>query len=164
LNSNFVLRMCRRWMRVTPEYHAQHFIVKQNGLWMLTPLALVLIVIDIMDLIFAVDSIPAVFAITQDEFIIYTSNVCAILGLRSLYFVLAHVIDRFIYLKTGLAIVLAFVGTKMIAEKFLVIPNWISLLTIISILAVTIILSMRATRGRRKKPTKEVLPPASKVG
>ena len=164
LNSNFVLRMCRRWMRVTPEYHAEHFIVKKAGHWMLTPLALVLIVIDIMDLIFAVDSIPAVFAITQDEFIIYTSNVCAILGLRSLYFVLAHIIDRFVYLKTGLAIVLAFVGTKMIAEKFVPIPNWISLLVVLSILAVTIILSMRATRGRRKNRPKQVLPPASKVG
>ena len=164
LESNFVLRMCRRWMRVTPEYHAQHFIVRQGGHWMLTPLALVLIVIDIMDLIFAVDSIPAVFAITQDEFIIYTSNVCAILGLRSLYFVLAHIIDRFIYLKTGLAIVLSFVGLKMIAEKFIVVPNWISLATVLAILSVTIILSMRATRGRRKKPAKEVLPPAGKVG
>ncbi len=164
LESNFVLRMCRRWMRVTPEYHAQHFIAKKDGHWMLTPLALVLIVIDIMDLIFAVDSIPAVFAITQDEFIIYTSNVCAILGLRSLYFVLAHIIDRFIYLKTGLAIVLGFVGLKMIAEKFVAVPNWISLATVLIILSVTIILSMRATRGRRKKSTKEVLPPAGKVG
>ncbi|MDQ6911949.1 MAG: TerC family protein [Verrucomicrobiota bacterium] len=164
LESNFVLRFCRRWMRVTPEYHAQHFIVKERGHWMLTPLALVLIVIDIMDLIFAVDSIPAVFAITQDEFIIYTSNVCAILGLRSLYFVLAHIIDRFIYLKTGLAIVLGFVGAKMIAEKFVEVPNWISLATVVTILTVTIVLSMRATRRRRKKRTKEVLPPAGKVG
>ena len=119
LESNFVLRMCRRWMRVTPDYHGQKFIVKDAGVWMLTPLALVLIVIDIMDLVFAVDSIPAVFAITQDEFIIYTSNICAILGLRSLYFVLAHIIDRFIYLKTGLAIVLGFVGVKMLIAEIL---------------------------------------------
>ncbi|MGZ5553939.1 MAG: TerC family protein [Chthoniobacterales bacterium] len=164
LESNFVLRICRRWMRVTPEYHAQHFIAKQNGAWMLTPLALVLIVIDIMDLIFAVDSIPAVFAITQDEFIIYTSNVCAILGLRSLYFVLAHVIDRFIYLKTGLAIVLTFVGTKMIARHLIQIPTWASLTIIVSVLVATVVLSMRATRGRLKNPTKDVLPPANKVG
>ena len=148
LESNFVLRFCRRWMRVTPEYHGQKFIVKQGGHWLLTPLALVLIVIDIMDLIFAVDSIPAVFAITQDEFIIYTSNVCAILGLRSLYFVLAHVIDRFIYLKTGLALVLGFVGAKMIVAKILEIPNWGSLLVIMTVLGVTIFLSMRATRGQ----------------
>ncbi len=164
LESNFVLRICRRWMRVTPEYHGQHFITKKDGAWMLTPLALVLIVIEIMDVIFAVDSIPAVFAITQDEFIIYTSNVCAILGLRSLYFVLAHVIDRFVYLKTGLAIVLAFVGIKMILGPFFHIPTLGSLALILAILLTTIILSMRATRGGHKDPTKEVLPPAGKVG
>lgn len=147
LESNFVLRLCRRWMRVTPEYHGQNFAVRVNGNWMLTPLALVLIVIDIMDLVFAVDSIPAVFAITQDEFIIYTSNVCAILGLRSLYFVLAHIIDRFIYLKTGLALVLGFVGAKMIIADILHIPNWISLIVIVTTLGTTIALSIRATRG-----------------
>ena len=80
LESNFVLRLCRRWMRVTPDYHEQKFLMKIDGQWMLTPMALVLIVIDIMDLVFAVDSIPAVFAITTDQFIIYTSNICAILG------------------------------------------------------------------------------------
>jgi len=164
LERNFVLRICRRWMPVTDDYHGQHFIVKEGGQWMLTPLMLVLIVIDIMDLIFAVDSIPAVFAITQDEFIIYTSNICAILGLRSLYFVLAHVIDRFIYLRTGLALVLGFVGAKMIGAKFLHIPNWASLLVIVSVLAITIFASMRATRGRaKKKPATETLPPADKV-
>jgi tellurite resistance protein TerC len=147
LEHNFVLKICRRWMRVTPDYHQEHFMVKQNGLWMLTPLALVLIVIDIMDLVFAVDSIPAVFAITQDEFIIYTSNICAILGLRSLYFVLAHVIDRFIYLRTGLAIVLGFVGLKMLAADLYHIPNFVSLGFIIAVLGVTIAASMRATRG-----------------
>ncbi|MFL6530796.1 MAG: TerC family protein [Chthoniobacterales bacterium] len=164
LEHNFILKLCRRWMPVTKEYHAEHFIVKQAGRWMVTPLALVLIVIDIMDLIFAVDSIPAVFAITQDEFIIYTSNVCAILGLRSLYFVLAHVIDRFIYLKTGLALVLGFVGLKMLVAKFLHIPNWGSLLFIITVLSVTILLSMRATRGRRHRHgAKEALPEMSKL-
>ena len=91
---------------------------KIDGRWMLTPLALVLIVIDVMDLVFAVDSIPAVFAITRDAFIVYTSNICAILGLRSLYFLLANLIDRFIYLKTGLAIILAFVGIKMIVADY----------------------------------------------
>lgn len=146
LESNFVLRLCRRWMRVTPDYHEQKFVVKVEGQWMLTPMALVLIVIDIMDLVFAVDSIPAVFAITTDQFIIYTSNICAILGLRSLYFVLAHVIDRFIYLKTGLAIVLGFVGAKMIFADMFHIPNWASLAFIVVVLGVTIYASMRATR------------------
>ena len=150
LESNFVLRLCRRWMRVTPDYHEQQFIVKIDGQWMLTPLALVLIVIDIMDLVFAVDSIPAVFAITTDQFIIYTSNICAILGLRSLYFVLAHIIDRFIYLKTGLAIVLGFVGLKMILANNSPHPNWGSLIVIVRlVLSVTIFLSMRATRGTK---------------
>lgn len=146
LESNFVLRLCRRWMRVTPDYHEQSFMVKVDDRWMLTPMALVLIVIDIMDLVFAVDSIPAVFAITTDQFIIYTSNICAILGLRSLYFVLAHVIDRFIYLKTGLALVLGFVGLKMICADSFHIPNGISLAVIVLILGVTIYASMRATR------------------
>src|SRR6185436_20096722 len=100
----------------------------------------------------AVDSIPAVFAITQDEFIIYTSNICAILGLRSLYFVLAHVIDRFIYLKTGLAIVLGFVGLKMLVAEVFHIPTFGSLLFIVGTLSVTILLSIRATR--RRPPTR----------
>src|SRR5882672_11374929 len=121
------MRCCSWAIPVTPVFHDEHFKAKVNGKWMLTPLALALIVIDVMDLIFAVDSIPAVFAITQDPFIVYTSNVCAILGLRSLYFLLAHLIDRFIYLKTGLAFVLAFVGIKMIVADFFPIPNAVSL-------------------------------------
>jgi len=143
---NWVMRVCRRMFRVTPEFHGEHFKAKVNGRWMLTPLALALIVIDVMDLIFAVDSIPAVFAITRDPFIIYTSNVCAILGLRSLYFLLANLIDRFIHLKTGLALVLAFVGIKMIIADFVHLPNGLSLVVIVLILAVTITISMIATR------------------
>jgi tellurite resistance protein TerC len=157
LESNFVLRLARRWMRVTPEYHGQKFLVKKDGTWMLTPLALVLLCIESMDLVFAVDSIPAVFAITRDQFIIYTSNVCAILGLRSLYFVLANVIDRFIYLKVGLAIVLAFVGIKMLTNDLFHLPNFASLAFIITVLTVTIIVSMRATRGQLPKKIEEAL-------
>ena len=93
------------------------------GALMLTPLALVLLVIDVMDLVFAVDSIPAVFAITQDTFIVYTSNICAILGLRSLYFLLANLMDRFVYLRVGLSIILVFVGIKMILSKTLSDPE-----------------------------------------
>ena len=115
---------------------------------MLTPLALALIVIDIMDLIFAVDSIPAVFAITQDAFIVYASNICAIIGLRSLYFLLAHLMGRFVYLNTGLAFVLGFIGIKMIVAKYYVISNWISLAVIVFVLAVTIMISMIATQNR----------------
>ncbi len=143
---NWVMRVCRGAFRITPEFYGEHFKAKVNGRWMLTPLALALIVIDVMDLIFAVDSIPAVFAITRDPFIVYTSNVCAILGLRSLYFLLANLIDRFIYLKTGLALVLAFVGIKMIIADFVHLPISLSLAIIVLILATTIIVSMIATK------------------
>src|SRR5437879_13569514 len=105
-------------MPVTRDFRGSHFTARIDGRLMLTPLALVLLVIDVMDLVFAVDSIPAVFAITQDTFIVYTSNICAILGLRSLYFLLARLMNRFVYLKTGLAFVLAFVGLKMIVAKY----------------------------------------------
>ena len=97
--------------------------MRVDGRWMLTPLALTMIVIEITDLAFAVDSIPAIFAITQDPFIVYTSNICAILGLRSLYFLLAGLMNRFIYLRTGLALVLGFVGLKMITAGFLPFPR-----------------------------------------
>jgi tellurite resistance protein TerC len=144
----WVMRVCRRLFRVTPEFYGEHFKARVNGRWMLTPLALALIVIDIMDLIFAVDSIPAVFAITQDAFIVYTSNICAIIGLRSLYFLLARLMERFVYLSTGLAFVLGFIGIKMIVAKYYVISNWISLAVIVFVLAVTIMISMIATRNR----------------
>src|SRR5205085_12464718 len=101
-----------------------------------------------MDLVFAVDSIPAVFAITTDQFIVYTSNICAILGLRSLYFLLARMIDRFVYLKTGLALILFFVGTKMIVAGRFPIPNWISLLVILTILATPTTISPAVTKRR----------------
>src|SRR5205823_6265702 len=128
---SWVMRCCNWAFPVTPVFHDEHFKVRVNNRWMLTPLALALIVIDVMDLVFAVDSIPAVFAITRDTFIVYTSNVCAILGLRSHYFLLAKLIDRFIYLKNGLAIVLAFVGAKMILRDVFYIPTPVSLAFIV---------------------------------
>jgi tellurite resistance protein TerC len=143
---NFFMRWCRRLLPITKEFHGRRFAIRLNGRFMLTPLFLVLLLVDVMDLIFAVDSIPAVFAITTDQFIVYTSNICAILGLRSLYFLLARMMDRFIYLKTGLALILFFVGTKMILAHRLPIPNWISLLVILAILAITITISLVATK------------------
>jgi tellurite resistance protein TerC len=143
--NTLVMRFCRRHVRVTSDFHGEDFTAKVDNRWMLTPLALVLIVIDVMDLVFAVDSIPAVFAITRDVFIVYTSNICAILGLRSLYFLVAKLVDRFIYLKNGLAFVLGFVGLKMILREYLHIPRSISLAVIALILAVTIVISMVAT-------------------
>ena len=143
----WVLRTCRRILPITREFHAEHFHVRIDGRWMLTPLALTMIVIEVTDLIFAVDSIPAIFAITRDPFIVYTSNICAILGLRSLYFLLAGLMDRFIYLRTGLAFVLAFVGIKMIIADYLPIPRTLSLGIIVLILAVTIGISMMKTQN-----------------
>lgn len=143
---NFFMRFCRKMLPLTKEFHGRRFAVRIDGRLMFTPLLLVLIFVDIMDLVFAVDSIPAVFAITTDEFIVYTSNICAILGLRSLYFLLARMVDRFIYLKTGLALILGLVGTKMILAKHLHIPTGISLIMILVILAVTITASLAATK------------------
>lgn len=143
----WVLRTCRRMLPITRDFHAEHFHVRIDGRWMFTPLALTMIVIEVTDLIFAVDSIPAIFAITRDPFIVYTSNICAILGLRSLYFLLAGLMDRFIYLRTGLAFVLAFVGIKMIVADYLPIPRTLSLGIILLILAVTIGISMVKTQN-----------------
>ena len=142
-----VMRFCRRILPITHEFHNQDFKVRVDGRWMLTPLALTMIVIEITDLAFAVDSIPAIFAITQDPLIVYTSNICAILGLRSLYFLLAGLMNRFIYLRTGLALVLGFVGLKMITAEYLPFPRVISLGIIVLILGITIWLSMLKTRN-----------------
>jgi tellurite resistance protein TerC len=148
IGKSLVMRLCRKSVRVTDDFYGADFTARIDNRWMLTPLALVLIVIDVTDLVFAVDSIPAVFAITRDPFIVYTSNICAIIGLRSLYFLLAKLIDRFLYLRIGLALVLAFVGLKMITADFLHVPTLVSLAVIVLILAVTIILSMIVTQKR----------------
>jgi tellurite resistance protein TerC len=126
--SNPIIKLARRFLPVTEEYHEQHFIVKgqpahategvTKRTWMLTPMALALIMVETTDLIFAVDSIPAIFAITADPFIVFTSNVFAILGLRSLYFALAGMMDKFRYLKISLAVILAVVGIKMLAADW----------------------------------------------
>jgi tellurite resistance protein TerC len=145
---SWFLRMCRKLMPVTQDFRGSHFTARIDGRLMLTPLALVLLVIDVMDLVFAVDSIPAVFAITQDTFIVYTSNICAILGLRSLYFLLANLMNRFVYLRLGLAIILVFVGIKMTLSRLFPIPNYISLVVILAVLAVTICASIFMTRNQ----------------
>jgi tellurite resistance protein TerC len=142
-----VLRMCRRILPITHEFHNEHFKVRVDDRWMLTPLALTMIVIEVTDLVFAIDSIPAIFAITRDPFIVYTSNICAILGLRSLYFLLAGLMERFIYLRTGLALVLGFVGIKMILADYLPLPRSLSLGIIVLILGVTIAVSMIRTKN-----------------
>jgi tellurite resistance protein TerC len=148
LTETWVMRICRRFLPITAEFHNEHFKVRVNGRWMLTPLALTMIVIEITDLAFAVDSIPAIFAITRDPFIVYTSNICAILGLRSLYFLLAGLMNRFIYLRTGLAFVLGFVGIKMIVADYVHLPRVLSLGVIALILGITVTASMIVTRNR----------------
>lgn len=149
---NAVVRFCRKLMPITPDFHGSRFFVRLNegggrgwG-WAMTPLALVLVVIDVMDLIFAVDSIPAIFAVTTDSFIVYTSNICAILGLRSLYFLLAKLADRFIYLQYGLAAVLTFVGLKMVVAHYIKVGIGASLCVVATCLGISILSSMYATR------------------
>ena len=152
LEKNFVLRMTRRLLPVTTDYHGPKFIALVAGRRVLTPLALVLIVIEVMDLVFAVDSIPAVLAITRDTFIVYTSNICAILGLRSLYFLLANLVTRLVFLRVGLAIILCFVGLKMLSAPWLHLSRWISLLIIAAVLATTTIASLVATKNQPAMP------------
>lgn len=143
---NPLVKLLRRIMPVTNGYEGDKFFVRRAGVLMATPLFLVLLIVESTDLIFAVDSIPAIFAVTQDPFIVYTSNVFAILGLRSLYFLLAGVIDKFHYLKLGLSAVLTFVGVKMVIVDFYKIPIGISLGVIAGILTLAVVASLLRTR------------------
>lgn len=141
MESSRLVRVVRRVLPVTSDYHGERLFIrdqKEQGKWLATPLLLVLIVIAFSDLIFALDSIPAIFSITQDTFIVLTSNVFAVLGLRAMYFLLAGVIDRFYLLKPALAAILAFVGIKMLIENFYAISIGLSLLVIVLLLAIGI--------------------------
>lgn len=142
LDKNPVVRLFRKFIPVTENYEGNRFFVKRNARWVATPLMIVLILIETTDLIFAVDSIPAILAITDDTFIVYTSNVFAILGLRSLYFALAGIIHLFRYLHYGLAAILVFVGIKMMLVDFYKIPISYSLIFISLILITSILLSV----------------------
>jgi tellurite resistance protein TerC len=142
-DKNPIIRFFKKFMPVTPDLHEDKFFVKLSGKQFATPLFLVLILIETTDLIFAVDSIPAILAITQDQFIVYTSNVFAILGLRSLYFALAGVVHRFWLLSYGLAVVLVFVGIKMLLIDVYKIPIEWSLVFIATIITGSIVLSLR---------------------
>lgn len=142
-DKNPLIRLVRRWIPVTGEFHADRFFVRLDGKRYATPLFLVLILVETTDLIFAVDSIPAILAITQDQFIVYTSNVFAILGLRSLYFALAGIANRFWLLSYGLAVVLIFVGLKMLMIDLYKVPIQWSLAFIFVVVALSIILSLK---------------------
>lgn len=144
---NPVVRWFKQLMPVTPGYRGDRFFVRENGVRMATPLFVVLILVEFTDLIFAVDSIPAIFAVTTDPFIVYTSNVFAILGLRSLYFAMAGVMDKFHYLKLGLGVILSFVGVKMLlAHSPYKIDTLVSLGVVASILAISIVASLLRPR------------------
>lgn len=146
-----ILRFARRVLPVTREYHGSSFFVHEadaagNLRRKVTPLFIVLLVVETTDVTFATDSIPAIFAVTRDPFIIYTSNVCAVLGLRALYFLLASVMDKFAYLKLGLSLVLIFIGAKMIVEPFFHIPIVASLGVVAAVLVASIVASLRWPR------------------
>ena len=145
---NPVLRLTRRLIPITDKYEDDHFFVRRAGRLVATPLFVVLLVVETTDLIFAVDSIPAVMAVTLDPFIIFTSNVFAILGLRALYFALAGIIGLFHYLHYGLALILAFVGTKMVLSDVVKIPVTLALGIIAGILALSIVASIRHPKGK----------------
>lgn len=139
-----LLLFLRKRLRITEDYVKNYFFVKRKHLWYATPLFLVVIFIEFCDVIFALDSIPAVFSITRDPFIVFTSNMFAVMGLRALYFLLQHMVSRFYLLKYGIGIVLAFVGSKMLLEPIAKIPIVFSLLTVIAILATSVVLSWLA--------------------
>ena len=142
MEDKMAVRLLKRLMAVTHEYHGDHFWVRLAGQLHATPMFVVLLIVETTDLIFAVDSIPAIFAITTDPFIVYTSNVFAILGLRSLYFALAGVIDKFCYLKIALSVILIFVGVKMLIVDFFKVPIGLSLGVIAGVLTIAVIASI----------------------
>jgi tellurite resistance protein TerC len=150
LADNPLLKWLKKHMRVTDEYHGDKFWITKNGVRWFTPMFLVLVLIEFSDVIFAMDSIPAIFAITSDPFIVFTSNIFAILGLRALYFLLADMAQRFHLLKYGLAVVLIFVGVKMLIVDWFKIPVAVSLAVVVTLLGTSIFLSLMATRHKER--------------
>ena len=149
---NVVVRLVARLFPVSKEFHGSHFAVKTAGRWMLTPLFLALVSVEVTDLVFAVDSIPAIFAVTRDPFIVFTSNIFAILGLRSLYFLLAGTLSRLRYLSVGLASVLMFVGVKMMIVDLYKIPIVVSLIVVALLLGGSAVASVLFPGGENAKP------------
>jgi tellurite resistance protein TerC len=152
IEHNPVVRLARRLLPFSNYYDGTKFFTRRrNGALLATPMLLVLIVVEWSDLVFAIDSIPAIFAITRDPFLVYSSNVFAILGLRALFFVLAGMMDKFVYLKTGVGIILVFVGLKMTLSHWIHIPTLLSLAVIVLTLVGSVLLSLRRTaRGERQ--------------
>jgi tellurite resistance protein TerC len=157
---NPVVRMVTRYIPITRHYDQDKFFTRINGKRTGTLLFLVLVIVEVTDLVFAVDSIPAIFAITTNTFIVYTSNVFAILGLRSMYFLLAGVVEKFHYLRTGLAIVLTFIGVKMLMEAaHLQIPIWVSLIFVFAVLASSVVASIVWPASEQETSIDVDLPP-----
>jgi len=155
-DKNPVLRVLRRVLPTVPEFRGARFFVAEGGRWYATPLLVVLVVVEATDIVFAVDSIPAIFAITADPFLVFTSNIFAILGLRALYFLLAGMLGKFRYLKVGLGLVLSFVGVKMLLAEFYKIPIALSLTVVVILLAGSIAASL--IRRSPKEPPQPLLP------
>ena len=155
------VRLMQRLVPSTPDYHGSKFWVRIGGRWLATPLLTVLVLIEVSDIVFAVDSIPAIFAVTQEPFLVFTSNAFAILGLRALYFLLADLVDRFVHLKLGLAIVLIWVGAKMLLLDVWKVPTLLSLGVVVAIIAVSIVASLRATRADAVVDPAPALPPGA---
>ncbi|MGB2899704.1 MAG: TerC family protein [Candidatus Acidiferrum sp.] len=147
---NRIFQFARKHLRVTHKYEGEHFFVRNAGKLFATPLFLVLLVVEITDLTLAIDSIPAIFGITRDPFIVYTSNVFAIMGLRALYFLLAGVLDRLRYLDAGLALVLMFIGGKMIGERWVHIPVSVSLGVVGGILLIALLASLHIPAKKKR--------------
>jgi tellurite resistance protein TerC len=146
------LRLFRHFVPMTDAYHGQRFLIRRDGVLLATPLLAVLVLVEVTDVVFAVDSIPAIFAVTDEPFLVFTANAFAILGLRAMYFLLADLIHRFVYLKAGLALVLMWVGVKMLLKiDVYYIPTTVSLAVIATILGVSIAASLRATRGQGRR-------------
>lgn len=148
------IRLLKRFVPTTEKITGNHFFAVENGVRKATPIFLALVVIEVTDLVFAVDSIPAVFAVTQDAFVAFASNILAILGLRALYFVLADWVGKLRYLKPGLAVILGFIGGKMLLIDFIKIPSWISLLVIFAVLATAGLSSWYVARIEAKQKEK----------
>jgi len=151
LKENLLVRWCRKWLPLTDEYHGSRFFLKLHGRRVFTPLFLVLVVVEFTDLVFAVDSIPAVLSITNDPFIVYSSNIFAILGLRSLFFALSGMMQIFRYLKYGLAVILSFVGVKLLMSHYLKIPVEWALFIVLIVLAISIFLSLLLNERNSRK-------------
>ena len=145
---NPIVRVARRLIPLTDDYRGKHFFVVERGRQLATPLFLVLVLVEVTDLIFAIDSIPAIFGVTRDPFLVFTSNIFAILGLRSLYFLLAAVVDRFYLLKYGIAVILTFVGVKMVGEPLFEIDMLLSLAVVVAVLGASIAASLAWPRRK----------------